>query len=427
MSGVLYHPLYYSAFSCIFRAETRLLVDDQLKMSDDDFSAWGFSTQAVRSGQIATGEGENSEPIFTTSSFRFASAAQAAARFDGNEPGNIYSRFTNPTVRIFEERLASLEGGKSCVATSSGMAAILATCMGLLKSGDHIVSSQAIFGSTVVLFDSFMGRFGVSTTYVPLTNLAAWEAAIRPTTRFLFVETPSNPLTEIADLKALAELAHRHGCLLVVDNCFCTPALQQPLALGADIVVHSATKYIDGQGRCLGGAVIGNEDLVGEQVYGFLRTAGPSMSPFNAWVFLKGLETLALRMRAHSENALALAQWLEQQPQVARVHYPGLASHPQHALAATQQKAFGGILAFEVKGGREQAWTVIDQTRMLSITANLGDAKSTITHPGTTTHGRLPPTQKAGVGIVEGLIRVSVGLEDIADIQADLARGLALI
>ncbi|MFA5627848.1 MAG: O-succinylhomoserine sulfhydrylase [Thiohalomonadaceae bacterium] len=396
-------------------------------MEQDDFDAWGFATQAVRVGQIATSEGENSEPIFTTSSFRFANAAQAAARFAGTESGNIYTRFSNPTVRAFEQRLAALEGGECCVATSSGMSAILATCMGLLQNGDHIVSSRAIFGSTVVLFDSFMGRFGVTTSYVPLTDLQAWEDSIQPNTRFLFVETPSNPLTEIADIKALAEIAHRHDCLLVVDNCFCTPALQQPLLLGADIVVHSATKYIDGQGRCLGGAIVGRQDVVGTEIYSFLRTAGPSMSPFNAWVFLKGLETLALRMRAHSANALALAEWLEQQPQVARVHYPGLLSHPQHELAKSQQKDFGGIVAFEVKGGREQAWTVIDATRMLSITANLGDAKSTITHPATTTHGRLSAEKKAEVGIEEGLIRVSVGLEDVADIQADLARGLALV
>ncbi|MEW6645603.1 MAG: O-succinylhomoserine sulfhydrylase [Pseudomonadota bacterium] len=396
-------------------------------MEQQDFDEWGFDTLAVRAGQVRTAEGEHSEAIFPTSSFRFDSAAQAAARFGGSEAGNIYSRFTNPTVRTFEERLAALEGGERCVATSSGMAAILSTCMGLLKAGDHIVSSRAIFGSTVVLFDNFMGRFGVQTSYVPLTDLAAWEAAIRPNTRLLFVETPSNPLTEVADIRALADIAHRHGCLLAVDNCFCTPALQRPLELGADIVIHSATKYIDGQGRCLGGAVVGSEALVGKEVFGFLRTAGPSMSPFNAWVFLKGLETLKLRMQAHSANAMALAHWLEQQPQVARVYYPGLSSHPQHELASRQQKGYGGIVAFEVKGGREQAWAVIDATRMLSITANLGDAKSTITHPATTTHGRLSPEQKSEAGIGEGLIRISVGLEEVDDIKADLARGLALI
>lgn len=396
-------------------------------MEQQDFDEWGFATLAVRAGQVRTAEGEHSEPIFPTSSFRFDSAAQAAARFGGSEAGNIYSRFTNPTVRTFEQRLAALEGGARCVATSSGMAAILSTCMGLLKTGDHIVSSRAIFGSTVVLFDNFMGRFGVQTSYVPQTDLAAWEAAIRPNTRLLFVETPSNPLTEVADIQALADIAHRHGCLLAVDNCFCTPALQQPLKLGADIVIHSATKYIDGQGRCLGGAVVGSEEVVGKEVFGFLRTAGPTMSPVNAWVFLKGLETLKLRMQAHSANAMALAQWLERQPRVARVYYPGLSSHPQHELASRQQKGYGGIVAFEVQGGREQAWALIDATRLLSITANLGDAKSTITHPATTTHGRLSPEQKAEAGIGEGLIRISVGLEEVDDIKADLARGLALI
>lgn len=389
-----------------------------------EWDAWAFETQAVRAGQLRSNEGEQSEPIFPTSSFRFNSAAQAAARFSGNEPGNIYSRFTNPTVRTFEQRLAALEGGERCVATSSGMAAILSTCIGLLKSGDHIVSSRSIFGSTVVLFDNFMAKFGVSTSYVPLTDLDAWRAAIRPDTRLLFVETPSNPLTEVADIAALAELAHAHGCLLAVDNCFCTPALQQPLKLGADIAIHSATKYIDGQGRCIGGAVVGREAVVGKDVYGFLRTAGPTMSPFNAWVFLKGLETLKLRMRAHSDNALALARWLEQQPQVARVYYPGLESHPQHALAARQQTGFGGIVSFELKGGREQAWRLVDATQVISITANLGDAKSTITHPATTTHGRLSAEQKAEAGIGEGLIRISVGLEDVDDLRADLARGL---
>ncbi len=390
----------------------------------DNLDEYGFETLAVRAGQTRTGEGEQSEPIFPTSSFRFDCAAQAAARFGGTEAGNIYSRFTNPTVRTFEQRLAALEGGESCVATSSGMAAILSTVMGLLRSGDHIVSSRSIFGTTVVLFDNYCAKFGVETTYVPLTDLDAWRAAIRPNTRLLYVETPSNPLTEVADIRALADLAHAHGCLLAVDNCFCTPALQQPLKLGADIVIHSATKYIDGQGRCIGGAVVGSDELVGKNVFSFLRTAGPTMSPFNAWVFLKGLETLKLRMQAHCANALALARWLEQQPQVARVHYPGLTSHPQHALASTQQSGYGGIVSFEVEGGREAAWRVVDATRVISITANLGDAKSTITHPATTTHGRLSAEQKAVAGIGEGLVRISVGLEDVADLQADLARGL---
>lgn len=384
---------------------------------DDEY---GFSTRAIRTGHQRTAEGEQSEPIFPTSSFVFDSAAQAAARFSGAEAGNIYSRFTNPTVRTFEQRLAALEGGQRCVATSSGMAAILSTCMGLLKAGDHVVSSRAIFGTTVILFNTYLAKFGVNTSYVPLTDLAAWEKAITPKTRLLFLETPSNPLTEVADIRALADLAHKHGCLLAVDNCLCTPALQRPLELGADIVIHSATKYLDGQGRCIGGAVVGAEDVVGKEVYGFLRTAGPTLSPFNAWVFLKGLETLKLRMQAHSAGALQLARWLEQQPAVKKVNYPGLESHPQHALATRQQSAFGGVLSFELRGGQKEAWALIDATRMLSITANLGDAKTTITHPATTTHGRLTPEQRADAGINDGLIRIAVGLEDVADIIADL-------
>ena len=390
-------------------------------MSHDD--EYGFSTRAIRTGHQRTAEGEQSEPIFPTSSFVFDSAAQAAARFSGAEAGNIYSRFTNPTVRTFEQRLAALEGGQRCVATSSGMAAILATCMGLLKSGDNIVSSRAIFGTTVILFNNYLAKFGVTTSYVPLTDLAAWEKAITPKTRLLFLETPSNPLTEVADIRALADLAHRHGCLLAVDNCFCTPALQRPLELGADIIIHSATKYLDGQGRCIGGAVVGTEDVVGKDVYAFLRTAGPTLSPFNAWVFLKGLETLKLRMHAHSASALQLARWLEQQPAVKKVNYPGLESHPQHALAARQQSAFGGVLSFELRGGQKEGWALIDATRMLSITANLGDAKTTITHPATTTHGRLTPEQRADAGISDGLIRIAVGLEDVEDIIADLRLG----
>ncbi len=388
---------------------------------------WRFDTRAVRAGQHRTGEGEHSEPIFTTSSYVFGSAAEAAARFSGEAPGNIYSRFTNPTVRAFEERLAALEEGECAVATGSGMAAILSTCLGLLAAGDHIVASRSIFGSTVVLFNKYLARCGIETTFVPLTDLEAWAAAIRPQTRLLFLETPSNPLGEVADIAALAELAHAHDALLVVDNVFCTPALQRPLALGADIVVHSATKYLDGQGRCVGGAVVGDARRVGEEVFGFLRTAGPSLSPFNAWVFLKGLETLALRMERHSASALALARWLQEQPGVTRVFYPGLPDHPQHALAARQQSAFGGVLAFEVAGGREAAWRIIDSTRLLSITANLGDARSTITHPATTTHGRLTDAERAEAGIGDGLIRISVGLEDVADIQNDLARGLGAI
>lgn len=387
----------------------------------NDFDEWGFDTRAVRAGQHRTNEGEHSEPIFPTSSYVFASAAAAAARFSGEKPGNIYSRFTNPTVRAFEERLAALEGGEKCVATASGMAAILSTCMALLKSGDHIVSSRNVFGPTVLLFNNYFGRFGVETSYVSLTDYAAWEKAIKPTTRLLYLETPSNPLTEIADIARLAKLAHAKGCLLVVDNCFCTPALQRPLVLGADIVIHSATKYLDGQGRCIGGAVVGNTELVGKEVYGFMRTAGPSLSPFNAWVFLKGLETLSLRMQAHSASALILAEWLEKQPRVQRVYYPGLASHPQHTLAKQQQTGFGGIVAFELKGGKEAAWQLIDSTRLISITANLGDTKSTVTHPATTTHGRLTVEQRTEAGISDGLIRISVGLEDVEDLKRDLA------
>ncbi len=389
----------------------------------DDSDDWRFATRAVRIGHTRTAEGEQSEPIFPTSSFVFASAAEAAARFSGASPGNIYSRFTNPTVRAFEQRLAALEGGEACVAFASGMAAILATCLGLLKTGDHIVASRAIFGTTVVLFQHYLARFGVETTFVPLTDYAAWERALRPNTKLLFVETPSNPLTEIADIRRLAELAHSRNTLLAVDNCFCTPALQRPLALGADLVIHSATKYLDGQGRCIGGAVVGNAQLVGKDVFGVLRTGGATLSPFNAWVFLKGLETLSLRMKAHSESALKLAQWLERQPGVKRVYYPGLASHPQHALARTQQSGFGGIVAFEVED-QDRAWRLIDATRLLSITANLGDTKSTITHPATTTHGRLTLEQRQEAGIADGLVRISVGLEDVDDITDDLVRGL---
>ena len=384
----------------------------------------GFSTLAVRAGQVRTPENEHAEAIFPTSSYVFGSAAEAAARFSGEQPGNIYSRFTNPTVRTFERRLAALEAAESCVATSSGMSAILATCVGLLKTGDHIVSSRSIFGTTTVLFTNYLAKLGIETSFVALSDLDAWQSAIRPETRLLFLETPSNPLTEIVDIEALADIAHQHDCLLVVDNCFCTPALQQPIKLGADIVIHSATKYLDGQGRCVGGAVLGRQDVVGTDVYGFLRTAGPTMSPFNAWVFLKGLETLKIRMQAHSQNALELARWLEQQDAVKRVYYPGLQSHPQHELAGRQQSDFGGLLSFELKGGKEAGWKLIDATRIISITANLGDTKPTITHPATTTHGRLTPEQKQEAGIEDGLVRVAVGLEDIDDIKADLARGM---
>ncbi len=387
----------------------------------------GFATRAVRTGHQRTNEQEHAEPIFPTSSYVFDSAEQAAARFSGDEAGNIYSRFTNPTVRNFEQRLASLEGAESAVATSSGMSAILSTFMGLLSAGDHIVSSRSIFGTTRILFDKYLTKFGVETDYVALTDLDGWQKAIKPDTKALFLETPSNPLNEVADLTALSVLAKAHDCLLIVDNCFCTPALQQPLALGADIVVHSATKYLDGQGRCVGGAVVGDSQLVGEEVYGFLRTAGPSMSPFNAWTFLKGLETLELRMKAHSVAALKLALWLEQQPHISKVFYAGLENHPQHELAKQQQSAFGGIVAFEIQGGQQAAWKLINATQWLSITANLGDTKTTITHPATTTHSRLSAEERAEAGLTDGLLRISVGLENVEDIQADLQRGLDLL
>jgi len=385
-----------------------------------DYEDWDLATRAIRVGHHRTAEGEHSEPIFPTSSYVFASAAEAAARFSGEQPGNIYSRFTNPTVKIFEERLAALEGGERCVSFASGMAAIMATCIGLLKAGDHIVCSRSVFGTTTILFTKFMAKFGVETTFVSLTDLNEWEAAIKPSTKLFFIETPANPLTNVADIKALSALAKSHDLLLVVDNCFCTPVLQQPLKLGADIVIHSATKYLDGQGRAMGGAVVGDNKLVGEEIFGVLRTAGPTLSPFNAWIFLKGLETLDLRMKAHSNNAMDLAHWLEQQSGVKRVFYPGLDSHPQKQLASEQQSAFGGILSFELKGGKEAAWNLIDSTSMLSITANLGDTKTTITHPATTTHGRLTDEQKAESGITDGLIRIAVGLESLRDIKADL-------
>lgn len=391
------------------------------------FDDKGFATRAVRAGQIRTQEGEHAEPIFPTSSYVFESAEDSAAVFSGEKSGNIYSRFTNPTVRTFEQRLAALEGGESAVATSSGMSAILSTFMSLFAAGDHIVSSRSIFGTTRVLFDKYLAKFGIETDYVDLTDVTAWQRAIKPNTKALFLETPSNPINEIADLEALSALAKKNDCLLIVDNCFCTPALQRPLEWGADIVIQSATKYIDGQGRCVGGAVVGDAKLVGQEVYGFLRTAGPTMSPFNAWTFLKGLETLELRMKAHSASALTLATWLEQQPQVTKVFYAGLPSHPQHELAKKQQSAFSGIIAFEVKGGREGAWKLVNAAEWLSITGNLGDTKTTITHPATTTHGRLTPEARMEAGISDGLLRISVGLENVEDIQADLQHGLDLL
>ncbi|QAB15001.1 O-succinylhomoserine sulfhydrylase [Hydrogenovibrio thermophilus] len=391
-----------------------------LPMTDD----FDLETLAIRYGYDQTQEQENSEAIFPTSSFRYRSAQQAADRFAGNEAGNVYSRFTNPTVRAFEKRLAALEQGQSCVGTASGMAAILSTFLGLLESGDHIVSSRSVFGTTKALFDRYLKKFGIEITYVPLTELSAWQSAITPKTKALFLETPSNPLTEVADLTVLADLAHDNDALLIVDNCFCTPALQTPLTMGADLVVHSATKFLDGQGRMIGGAVVGSETLIEEHIRGVIRTAGPSMSPFNAWVFLKGLETLKLRMDAHCERAQRLAEWLQAHPAVESVFYPGLASHPQHDLVAKQQKGPGGLLSFRVIGGREAAWQVVDATQMISITANLGDVKTSITHPATTTHCRVEPEERLKAGITENLLRVSVGLESFEDIRTDLSRGL---
>lgn len=392
-------------------------------MHDGHDDAFALDTLAIRAGHDRTHEQEHGEPIFTTSSFVYGSAAEAARKFSGEEPGNIYSRFTNPTVRTFEQRLAALEGGEQCVATSSGMAAILATALAFLQAGDEIVASRSLFGSTVSLFDKYLGKLGIVTRYVELGDLDAWQAAITPKTRLLFAETPSNPLSEVVDITALADLAHRHGAWLAIDNCFLTPALQRPLDLGADLVIHSATKYLDGQGRAIGGAVVGPEEMLKELV-GVVRTCGPCMSPFNAWIFLKGLETLGLRMKAHCENTLALAQWLETQPEIARVHYSGLESHPQHALAKQQQSGFGAVLGVEVKGGRDGAWALIDHSRLMSITGNLGDVKTTVTHPATTTHARLSDEQKAAAGISEGLVRIAVGLEALDDLKRDIRRGL---
>ncbi|SJN11857.1 O-acetylhomoserine sulfhydrylase / O-succinylhomoserine sulfhydrylase [Halomonas citrativorans] len=394
--------------------------------NDSQQDEWSLETLAIRAGHHRTFEQEHAEPIFPTSSFVYESAAEAARKFGGQEPGNVYSRFTNPTVHTFERRLAALEGGERCVATSSGMSAILSTALALLSAGDEIVASRSLFGSTVSLFDKYLGKFGITTRYVELSNVEAWEAAITPKTRLLFAETPSNPLSEIADIPALAAIAKRNNALLAIDNCFLTPALQQPLALGADLVIHSATKYLDGQGRAIGGAVVGKHDVL-EEVFGVVRTCGPCLSPFNAWIFTKGLETLSLRMKAHCENALTLARWLEGHPAVSKVHYSGLETHPQHTLAKQQQKGFGAVLGFEVVNGQEGAWQVIDATRLLSITGNLGDVKTTITHPATTTHGRLSDAQKEAAGIVPGLIRVAVGLESQQDIQRDLARGLNVL
>lgn len=394
-------------------------------MSDD----FDFDTLAVRAGAKVSNFNENSEGLFLSSSFVHENAATAALRFANQAPGFVYSRFSNPTVEMFQDRLAALEGAEACIATSSGMSAVLTTAMGLLQAGDHVVCSRSVFGAVITLFEKNLGRFGLQTTFVEATDLSEWEKAIKPNTKMLFLETPSNPLMEVLDVAALSKIAKKAGALLVVDNCFCSPAIQRPLELGADIVVHSATKYIDGQGRVLGGAVVGSKELIMGEVHGFLRTAGPSMSAFNAWVCLKGLETLSLRMEKQCTNALELARWLEKHPQVEKVYFPGLESHPQYELAKRQQSASGKFLAgavvtFTVKGAREGAWRVVDNCKMISITANLGDTKSTITHPASTTHGRISPEAREAAGVVEGLLRVSVGLESVADLKTDLARGL---
>jgi len=387
---------------------------------------FSFDTLAVRAGQQRTAEGEHSEALFLTSSYIFKNAAEAAARFAGEEPGNVYSRYTNPTVRTFEQRLAALEGAEQAVATASGMSAILATVMALCSAGDHVLVSRSVFGSTISLFEKYLKRFGVEVDYPPLADLSAWQSAFKANTKLLLVESPSNPLIELVDIAALTELAHSQGALLAVDNCFCTPALQQPLKLGADIVIHSATKYIDGQGRCLGGAVAGRQQQM-QEVVGFLRTAGPTLSPFNAWVMLKGLETLSIRMQAQSARAFELAHWLTEQSSIEQVYYAGLPAHPQHPLAKRQQSAFGAVLSFKVKGGRDEAWRFIDATQTISITTNLGDTKTTIAHPASTSHGRLSTAERARAGVTDNLIRLAVGLEDVKDLKADLSLGLAAL
>jgi O-succinylhomoserine sulfhydrylase len=382
-------------------------------------------TLGVRAGGLRSDFQEHSEALALTTSFVYKNAAEAARRFANEEPGNIYSRFTNPTVTMFQSRLAALEGAQACVATATGMAAVATLALGLLKSGDHLIAARGVFGTVVPLFDQILARFGIATTWVGLSDLDGWKRALRPSTKLLFVETPSNPVCEVADIAALAGMARGAGAVLAVDNCVCSPALQRPIEFGADLVIHSATKYLDGQGRVLAGAIAGRSDLVTGPLFQFVRTAGPAISPFNAWVCLKGMETLGLRMRAQSAAALTIARWLESHPVVERVHYPGLQSHPQHALAMRQQSAGGAVLSFVVKGGREAAWRVIDATRMISITANFGDVKSTICHPATTTHGRIPAPEREASGIVEGLVRLAVGLEDPDDIRADLEPGLA--
>jgi O-succinylhomoserine sulfhydrylase len=385
---------------------------------------WGEATQGIRSAEARTEYGEHSPAIFATSSFTFTSAEQAAAVFADQEPGYIYSRFTNPTVEAFEKRLALMEGGDSCIATASGMAAEMSLLLTLLKTGDHVIASRTLFGSTISLFNNYFAKFGVSFSYVDPCDLDAWRGAVRRNTKLLFAETPTNPLCQVVDIAALADIAHKGRALLCIDNAFLTPALQKPIEHGADFVIHSATKYLDGQGRCVGGAVVGDAQRVGKDVFSFMRTAGPCLSPFNAWVFLKGLETLALRMKAHSDNALALARWLRKQKGVARVYCTGLPDHPQYKLARRQQRGHGGIVSFDLKGGRKAAFKLIDATRMLSVTANLGDTRTTITHPASTTHYRIGPEARARAGVGEGLVRIAVGLENVEDIIDDVRRGL---
>jgi O-succinylhomoserine sulfhydrylase len=392
-----------------------------------------LDTLAVREGLPPSAWGENSEALFLTSSFRQPDAVTAAARFANEEEAFIYSRFTNPTVTMFERRLAALEGAQACIATSSGMSAILLLGMGLLKAGDHVICSRSVFGSTIMLFGREFAKFGVETSFVSQTDVGEWQRAVKPNTKLLFAESPTNPLTEVCDIRALAEVAKRAGAWLAVDNCFCSPALQRPIEFGADLVIHSGTKYLDGQGRVIAGAICGPEQLVNDRFVPVMRSAGMTLSPFNAWVVLKGLETLSIRMEAQSARALKLASWLESQPQVERVYHPGLASHPQHELAMAQQSGVGGaVLSFIVKGqgsggaalARRNAFHVIDSTQVFSITANLGDTKSTITHPASTSHGRLTEEQRLAAGITQGMIRVAVGLDDVEDLKADLGRGL---
>ena len=391
--------------------------------NDIDTRSLHTATQAVRAGFQRSSWAEHGEPIMTTSSFVFDSAREAAARFSGDDAGMIYSRFTNPTVGFFEKRLAAMEGGEAAIATASGMAAIMTLVFGTLKPGDRIIATRNMFGSSVNLLKNIVSRFGVEVLWADSFDAAEWDSLAAAGVDLLYLETPTNPLCEIADITALADVAHRHGATLAVDNCFCTPALQKPLELGADVIVHSATKYLDGQGRCVGGAVVGSQALI-DELTGFMRSAGPCMSPFNAWVFLKGLETLPIRMHQHCENAARVAAWLEEQPGIKRVHYPGLASHPQHELAARQQSAFGPVVAFDLDGGQDAAWQLIDTTHLCSITGNLGDARTTITHPASTTHGRMSAEDRDRAGIGPGLVRLAVGLEDWRDIVADLEQAL---